>query len=129
MTLAESLWKRVDMSRGADACWPWTGCRKPSGTGLVSWQGRTLSAHRAAWSVTLGPVPAGAAVRHRCGSPACCNPAQSGRMDQVEVEIDQAIRLAEQRAADLREAGSAFTGIAAAYRVRQIEAALFGGAR
>lgn len=32
-------------------------------------------AHRLAWMLTHGPVPAGKVVRHICDTPLCCNPA------------------------------------------------------
>ncbi len=33
-----------------------------------------VSAHRVAYSLFVGPCPAGEPVRHCCGNPACCNP-------------------------------------------------------
>jgi hypothetical protein len=34
-----------------------------------------MGAHRAAWELTNGPIPADQQVLHRCDNPACCNPA------------------------------------------------------
>ncbi len=73
--LADYLWGRVDRSAGPDACWPWTGPRLPAGYGRLHHGGRALYAHRAAWEVAHGPIPPGLHVRHRCGDPPCCNPA------------------------------------------------------
>jgi transposase len=71
----DRFWERVDQSGGADACWPWTGCRMPRGYGklYVSRVG-TSYAHRVAFELTNGPISAGMVVCHHCDNPPCCNP-------------------------------------------------------
>ncbi len=68
------FWSRIQKADG-DACWPWQGhtgatdhCRFGSGKGRVG-------AHRYAYELTYGPIPAGMCVCHRCDNPPCCNPA------------------------------------------------------
>ena len=61
-----------------DSCWNWQGCRTKGGTwyGQVKfrpWRGRV--AHRVAYHIANGPIPAGLHVLHNCDNPACCNPA------------------------------------------------------
>ena len=66
---------RVDRTGGPDACWPWTGAVDRWGYGRFQLNKRETGAHRAAYVVTHGEVPAGMLVRHACDNPPCCNPA------------------------------------------------------
>lgn len=68
------FWPRVDMSAGADACWPWIG-HVVSGYGSARLNGKTKGAHVIAYTATHGPVPSGLVVMHACDNPPCCNPA------------------------------------------------------
>lgn len=80
-SLEARLWRKVSCG-GPDECWPWTGGRRgpygvllrAGGRRTQSYDGR-ISAHRAAWEVTHGPIPPGLLVCHRCDNPVCCNPA------------------------------------------------------
>lgn len=76
--IAERLWSKVDRSGGDDACWLWQGGGVPKGYGTIGVgradQGHAY-AHRLAYELTYGPIPAGMLVCHRCDNPACCNPA------------------------------------------------------
>lgn len=79
---AERFWSRVDRSRGDAACWPWTHSRQDGGYGRISiGHSGSITAHRAAWILTHGPLPdftgqrTGVCVLHRCDNRACCNPA------------------------------------------------------
>ncbi len=60
-------------------CWLWTGRTKPPGYGALQTgplgARRTVFAHRFAWEVANGPIPAGMFVCHSCDVPLCCNPA------------------------------------------------------
>lgn len=59
-----------------DACWPWSGASLPRGYGKITdVAGRTLLAHRVAWELEHGEIPAGMLVLHHCDNPRCCNPA------------------------------------------------------
>lgn len=75
------FWRRVDMSGGQAACWPWTGAQDGRGYGSVFWPdaGRsTLGAHQVAYLLTHGSRPgrsAGQCIRHTCDNRLCCNPA------------------------------------------------------
>jgi hypothetical protein len=74
----EALWKQLKRHlRFEGACWLFTGYRQPSGHGRIrigGRRGRLVQAHRLAYMLTHGPVPAGLVVRHLCGNAACCNP-------------------------------------------------------
>jgi hypothetical protein len=72
MQLHERFWPRVD--RSGD-CWEWRGGRIPQGYGAVWINGQNHPAHRVAWELTVGPIPPGLMVLHRCDNPPCVNPA------------------------------------------------------
>jgi hypothetical protein len=66
------FWGHV-VRRGA--CWEYVGCRDRQGYGKVLRNGKAWFAHRYAWTLTNGPIPAGGVVRHSCDNPPCVNPA------------------------------------------------------
>ncbi len=57
-----------------EGCWIWNGSKQPFGHGQLSYQGRILLAHRAAYMVWVGPIPDGLVVMHTCDVPPCINP-------------------------------------------------------
>ena len=68
----EAVWKRIVKS---PTCWEWTGAlRGKLGYGHLSVQGRLYAAHRLAWELTNGPIPASMNVLHHCDNPRCCRP-------------------------------------------------------
>lgn len=81
LPLAERFWPRVERSDASD-CWPWLGqtkkARHGKRYGIVAGEGprwKTITAHRAAYELTRGAIPAGMCVCHRCDNPICVNPA------------------------------------------------------
>lgn len=63
-TVEQRFWARVEKG---DACWRWLGANdKKTGYGSFSQGGRTTSAHRLAYELTVGPVPAGLVLDHLC---------------------------------------------------------------
>jgi hypothetical protein len=68
------FWTKVDR-RGAADCWPWVGPRLESGYGRTRAAGRQLVAHRVAYMLEVGPIPAGLVLDHLCRNRACVNPA------------------------------------------------------
>lgn len=95
--ISESFWSRVDQSGGADACWPWTGCRGGAGYGQFSARSVRWPAHRfalyLATGVTLMP---GEVAMHSCDNPPCCNPAhlRPGTTRDNSIDAQQKGRLA-----------------------------------
>lgn len=73
VTEADSLrfWAKVDKSGD---CWLWQSSVNPKGYGDFHAQKRTILAHRFAWIITRGPIPAGLYVCHHCDNPPCVNP-------------------------------------------------------
>lgn len=68
------FWEKVNI-RGAEECWEWHAGRNRYGYGNFKCKGKTISAHRLAWSLTHGEIPPGLCVCHKCDNPPCCNPA------------------------------------------------------
>jgi hypothetical protein len=81
MTAAERL-AFYSVKGGVGGCWTWIGPimkatpANPRGLpyGRFRFSGRAVLAHRLAWELRNGPIPAGMAVLHRCDNPKCINP-------------------------------------------------------
>lgn len=61
---------------GPDGCLNFTGCIRANGYGDIgddARPGRSIRAHRAAWRVERGDIPAGMDVCHRCDNRRCVN--------------------------------------------------------
>jgi hypothetical protein len=55
-------------------CIEWTAARNASGYG-VTWNGqKTVLAHRYSYQLSVGPIPDGMHILHRCDNPPCINP-------------------------------------------------------
>lgn len=97
---------KVDTSGGPEACWPWLGCRQSSGYGQF-WpvpKKVRMRAHRYAWELTYGAIPAGLCARHKCDNPECCNPEHLGLGTHADNMQDRAVRLTGARGSKLRQA-------------------------
>lgn len=68
----ERFWGKVD--RSGD-CWLWTAGRfAGTGYGMFWLDGRTRLAHRVAYELAVGPIPAGKQLDHLCRVKACVRP-------------------------------------------------------
>jgi hypothetical protein len=68
------FWSCVEIA-GQDDCWLWLCAIQDSGYGTIYVLGRTILAHRVAWSLYHGRTPEkGIVIRHGCDNPPCCNP-------------------------------------------------------
>lgn len=52
-------------------CYEWAGSTFQSGYGRIKTGGRTYRAHRVAWELAHGPIPAGRVVMHTCDNRLC----------------------------------------------------------
>lgn len=58
-----------------DHCWFWRGAtRKADRYGISAIRGQSQLAHRTAWLLMRGPIPASLVVRHSCDNRRCVNP-------------------------------------------------------
>jgi hypothetical protein len=103
---------------------PLTGCHiwhgsLLNGYGNLRYQGRNGQAHRFAWTLRHGPIPAGMILCHRCNVRRCVNPdhlALGTRADNNADTKAARLRLADAREATAR-ANPAFDPGAAAIRI------------
>ena len=77
----ERFWGKVDRQGPVPAhrpdlgrCWLWTGYLGTRGYGTYTLDGAWVLTHRAAYELTVGPVPDGLQLDHLCRNPPCCNP-------------------------------------------------------
>lgn len=86
----ERFWAKVD-TRGADACWPWTGYCLPKGYGRFGLNGRVELAHRVSFLIQHGRDPI-ACVCHSCDNPKCVNPShlfEGTTLDNVRDKVEK----------------------------------------
>lgn len=74
--LEERFWPKVDKT---GECWIWTRAQSYDGYGRlhvrINGKHKWLLAHRLAYELVVGPVPAGLVIDHLCRVRACVNPA------------------------------------------------------
>lgn len=76
LTEYDRFFKRVKVGKVRD-CWNWQGSRIGGGLWHGQWRngnGEHELAHRAAWRLMRGEIPAGLCVLHKCDNASCCNP-------------------------------------------------------
>jgi hypothetical protein len=72
-TTEDRFWRKVARTGPAE-CWLWLAGRNPKGYGRFGMHGSAVFAHRQAYALTVGAIPEGMYVCHRCDNPPCCNP-------------------------------------------------------
>jgi len=80
---ADRFWAKVDKQGppwNGKSCWIWTASRSRKGYGSF-WDGANRQAHRVAYELARGPIPAGLQIDHLCRNRACMNP---GHMELVD---------------------------------------------
>ena len=76
-SLRERFNEKVDRSESSGPCWEWTAFRDKNGYGRIGLGGREDGvgfAHRVAWMLFRGEIPAGKLVLHKCDNPPCVRP-------------------------------------------------------
>lgn len=80
-------WADVDRSK-PNECWPWVKSTASHGYGQT-WDGTTVRlAHRVAWTLAHGEIPAEMTVDHTCRNRRCCNPSHLRLLTNVENASD-----------------------------------------
>lgn len=72
-TMLERKFEKLTISEPNTGCLIWNGLSR-SRYGNVSVGGRSKRAHRIAWELYRGEIPAGLHVCHKCDTPPCVNP-------------------------------------------------------
>lgn len=70
------FWSHVYNRDQEGECWPWTGTTvtvRNLSRGILRWDSIQQQAHRVAWQITHGPIPAGSVIYHTCDNPICVN--------------------------------------------------------
>jgi len=77
------LAQKIKLSKG-NKCWEWVGTvfslthkDLPYGQfwwGEINGKDKTISSHRAIWTLTKGAIPDGLQVLHKCNNSICCRP-------------------------------------------------------
>lgn len=89
-----------------DGCWEWRGSIASNGYGVFYLRRHPNRAHRIAWMIANGRIPAGMLVCHRCDNPRCVRP------DHLFLGTTQ------DNTADMVKKGRAFQGEPASERKR-----------
>ena len=76
MALARTLaahFEKNTIPEPMSGCLLWIGDHARAGYGRLRIGGKRLYAHRLAWEMAHGPIPAGLSALHHCDNPACVN--------------------------------------------------------
>lgn len=74
VTTEQLFWLKVNRD-DADACWLWNGALQRDGYAHFTAERKTISSHRYAYELIVGPVPDGLDLLHSCDVRHCVNPA------------------------------------------------------
>ena len=66
------LKKQIKVS--PSGCWEWTGYRDKDGYGRARYAGKPWQAHRALFTLVVGPIQEGMFLHHLCLNKSCANP-------------------------------------------------------
>jgi hypothetical protein len=108
------FWEKVRKTNG---CWEWTGAKNKKGYGVFSNKpAGNVFAHRVAWEIYHGKIPAGMCLLHSCNNSSCVKPGhlrvgtKQDNNEQAKVQARMPrngkhwnCRLSEEQIRDIRE--------------------------
>lgn len=106
MTAPVDAWLAARTHPTPDGCADWTGAVDRDGYGQLTAYGKAWRAHRYAWYLAHGPIPAGLIVRHTCDRPSCCQPSHLKLGTPADNRADRVSRQRDLRLRDARWAAA-----------------------
>ena len=79
--MEERFWPKVTPT---GFCWEWNAATDARGYGVFNLGSRLDRAHRVAWTLLIGEIPAGLVLDHLCRNQSCCNPDHLEPVTQLE---------------------------------------------
>lgn len=73
-TLSERFMAHSAAIRKGEGCWEWVKEIGSFGYGVFSYAGVNRLAHRVSYELSIGEIPSGMIVRHKCDNPPCVRP-------------------------------------------------------
>ena len=73
MNSKDRFWSKVD-HRGDNRCWNWLGSKNNAGYGTFWFYGDKRGVHRIVYELTIGKIPQGKDIHHKCENRLCVNP-------------------------------------------------------
>jgi hypothetical protein len=101
-------------------CWIWQNGKNVAGYGVTTVSGTSTRAHRAVYTMLVGPIDAGLQLDHLCRVRACVNPDHLEPVTcAVNVRRGTLTRLTPEAITEIRAATASQTALAAKYSVTQ----------
>ena len=86
------FWSKVRKLPGKDACWEWLAGCYSSGYGSATYEGKQDRAHRIAWQLANGEIPAGMDVLHKCDNVKCVRASHLFLGTQADNNLDKYLK-------------------------------------
>ena len=122
-SIADRFRSKVDWTPNATGCGFWTASLFREGYGRFKLDGRSRGAHRVAWELEHGPIPAGMRVLHRCDNPPCVNlehlflGTQGDNMRDMAAKGRQRAKLTDAQVFEIRASTDVHRAIASRYGI------------
>jgi hypothetical protein len=72
-SIANRLYKNI-YKNPLNGCWEWTDSKSKQGHGRIGYRDKVYLTHRLSYEISIGEIPDGKNVCHKCDNPPCINP-------------------------------------------------------